>query len=198
LINSKTSGHKYHNCQEFLSDIELIYNNCVLYNGMDSPFTMKAEALLKTSKELLADVIFFPVLVFQLTYYFFQYGDHLTFLEGRIKLAQERALEQADMDSLASYNDDNDDNFTIVEEDRVRNTLNFIKFVLFNFYYDNQSHEEDMLQQEEGVLYIGIDGNYERGAGPSKYGKNILEEGRFYTTVTLNTNKIFSGAYINF
>jgi len=38
-----------------------------------------------------------------------------------------------------------------------------------------------MLQQEEeGVLYIGIDGNLERGAGPSKYGKNILEEGIFF------------------
>lgn len=48
----------------------------------------------------------------------FQYGDHLTYLEGRIKLAQERALEQADIDSLASYGD-NDDNFTIVDEDRV-------------------------------------------------------------------------------
>lgn len=41
-----------------------------------------------------------------------------------------------------------------------------------------QSHEDDLLQQEEGVLYIGIDGNLESGAGPSEYSKNILEEGK--------------------
>jgi len=50
------SGHKYHSCQEFLTDIELIYNNCVLYNGADSPFTLKAEQLLNTSKILLDEV----------------------------------------------------------------------------------------------------------------------------------------------
>jgi transcription initiation factor TFIID subunit 1 len=50
------SGHKYHSCQEFLTDIELIYNNCVLYNGADSPFTLKAEQLLNTSKSLLDEV----------------------------------------------------------------------------------------------------------------------------------------------
>jgi len=54
-------GHKYHNCQEFLTDIELIYNNCVLYNGVDSPFTMKAEGLLNTSKALLAEVLLFKL-----------------------------------------------------------------------------------------------------------------------------------------
>jgi hypothetical protein len=41
-----------------------------------------------------------------------------------------------------------------------------------------QSHEDDLLQQEEGVLYIGIDGNLESEAGPSEYSKNILEEGK--------------------
>lgn len=51
-----SSGHKYHSCQEFLTDIELIYNNCVLYNGVDSPFTLKAEQLLNTSKSLLDEV----------------------------------------------------------------------------------------------------------------------------------------------
>ncbi|XP_059489774.1 transcription initiation factor TFIID subunit 1 isoform X2 [Neocloeon triangulifer] len=137
-VAKKVKSHKYHNCKEFLSDIELIYNNCVLYNGVDSPFTMKAEVLLGTSTSLLAD-----------------YGDHLTYLEGRIKIAQERALEQAEMDSLASYGD-NDDNFTIVEDDK--------------------NPDDESLQQQEGVLYIGIDGNLEQTAGPSSYGKNILEE----------------------
>lgn len=49
-------GHKYHSCQEFLTDIELIYNNCVLYNGVSSPFTVQAEGLLNTSKILLGEV----------------------------------------------------------------------------------------------------------------------------------------------
>ncbi|XP_065336082.1 transcription initiation factor TFIID subunit 1 [Cloeon dipterum] len=137
-VAKKVKSHKYHKCQEFIADIELIYNNCVLYNGMDSHFTHKAGVLVEISKKLLAE-----------------YGEHLTFLEDRIKLAQERALEQADMDSLASYGD-NDDNFTVVEDDK--------------------NPDDESMHQQEGVLYIGIDGNLEQSAGPSSYGKNILEE----------------------
>jgi len=76
---------------------------------------------------------------------------------------------------LASYGD-NDDNFTIVDEDRVL----LIKTNKFCCAYKIilQSHEDDLLQQEEGVLYIGIDGNLESEAGPSEYSKNILEEGK--------------------
>jgi hypothetical protein len=50
------AAHKYHDRVEFLADIELIFTNCILYNGPDSPFTKKAEMLLKTSQAMLDEV----------------------------------------------------------------------------------------------------------------------------------------------
>ena len=49
-IAKKVSSHKYHNRREFLSDVELILENCILYNGKESPYTLKAEALVKVCK----------------------------------------------------------------------------------------------------------------------------------------------------
>lgn len=49
-IAKKVSSHKYHNRKEFLSDVELILENCIAYNGKESPFTLKAEALVRACK----------------------------------------------------------------------------------------------------------------------------------------------------
>lgn len=50
------SAHKYHSRHEFLADIEQILENCILYNGKDSPFTEKAEQLVTACKETLDKV----------------------------------------------------------------------------------------------------------------------------------------------
>lgn len=50
------SAHKYHSRQEFLTDVERILQNCVLYNGKDSSYTQKAEALFKAAQETLEEV----------------------------------------------------------------------------------------------------------------------------------------------
>lgn len=55
-ILSLFAAHKYHNREEFLKDVELISINAALYNGQDSPFTKKAENLLRISKETLDEV----------------------------------------------------------------------------------------------------------------------------------------------
>lgn len=39
-----------------MSDVEKILENCVLYNGKESPFTQKAEALVKACQEMLDEV----------------------------------------------------------------------------------------------------------------------------------------------
>lgn len=49
-IAKKVSSHKYHNRKEFLSDVELILENCTAYNGKESPYTLKAEALVRVCK----------------------------------------------------------------------------------------------------------------------------------------------------
>lgn len=49
-------AHKYHSRHEFLVDIEQILENCVLYNGKESPFTEKAETLVKACKATLDEV----------------------------------------------------------------------------------------------------------------------------------------------
>lgn len=50
------TAHKYHSRQEFLADVERILQNCVTYNGKDSTFTEKAEALYKAAQETLDEV----------------------------------------------------------------------------------------------------------------------------------------------
>ncbi|XP_049784763.1 transcription initiation factor TFIID subunit 1 isoform X1 [Schistocerca cancellata] len=80
-VAKKVQSHKYHNRYEFLADIERILQNCIIYNGKDSTYSQKAETLVKVCRATLDE-----------------YGDHLTQLESNISLAQERALEQAEMD----------------------------------------------------------------------------------------------------
>lgn len=85
------SAHKYHNRNEFLKDIEQILNNCITYNGKESVYSKKAEAIYNTA-------------VSQLN----EYSDYLDQLERNISLVQERALEQADVDSLGTWPGDHD------------------------------------------------------------------------------------------
>lgn len=94
-ISKRVAAHKYHSRYEFLSNVEQIYKNCELYNGKDSPFTQKAELVVRVCRETLAE-----------------YDDHLTQLEKKISLVQERALEQAEMDLGPD-----DENYTIAEPD---------------------------------------------------------------------------------
>ncbi|XP_060811264.1 transcription initiation factor TFIID subunit 1 isoform X1 [Bombus pascuorum] len=95
-ISKKVSAHKYHNRHEFLRDIEQILENCTVYNGKESPFTQKAELLVKVCKETLDE-----------------YDEHLTQLENNILLVQKRAMEQADIDP--SWLGPDEENYTIVE-----------------------------------------------------------------------------------
>ncbi|XP_015517469.2 transcription initiation factor TFIID subunit 1 [Neodiprion pinetum] len=95
-ISKKVTAHKYHSRHEFLMDIAQILKNCTLYNGKDSPFTQKAETLVKACKETLDE-----------------YDDHLTQLENNILLVQQRAMEQADIDS--SWLGPDEENYTIAE-----------------------------------------------------------------------------------
>lgn len=60
----KFIAHKYHSRREFLRDIEQILENCTLYNGKDSPFTQKAETLVKVCKETLDEVSFANSIIF--------------------------------------------------------------------------------------------------------------------------------------
>lgn len=66
------SAHKYHSRHEFLVDIEQILENCVLYNGKESPFTEKAETLVKACKLTLDEVSYveIDVKILQCLFYF--------------------------------------------------------------------------------------------------------------------------------
>ncbi|XP_068208830.1 transcription initiation factor TFIID subunit 1 [Palaemon carinicauda] len=101
-IAKKVKNHKYHSRAEFMHDMELILTNSVRYNGQDSAFTQKAEILIQVCRESLAE-----------------YESHLDALEKKITLAQERALEQAETDSLGtSLGPDDDTNYTYAEPEQ--------------------------------------------------------------------------------
>ena len=62
--------------------MRLIYNNSLTFNGDESDFTMKAKSLLDTVEETLVP-----------------FAEHCESLEENIRQAQQRAIEQADLDS---------------------------------------------------------------------------------------------------
>ncbi|CAG9856159.1 unnamed protein product [Phyllotreta striolata] len=97
-ISKKVAAHKYHSRHEFLVDIEQILENCILYNGKDSTFTEKAEGLVKACKETL-----------------YEYDEHLSQLEKRLLLAQERAFQDDDQSWIGG----DDENYTITEPDHI-------------------------------------------------------------------------------
>ncbi|XP_063911046.1 transcription initiation factor TFIID subunit 1 isoform X2 [Zophobas morio] len=97
-ISKKVAAHKYHSRHEFLIDIEQILQNCILYNGRDSSFTDKAEQLVKICKATLDE-----------------YDEHLTQLENKISLAQERAMQDDDQAWMGGE----EENYTIAEPDRI-------------------------------------------------------------------------------
>ncbi|KAG5898078.1 hypothetical protein JTB14_001783 [Gonioctena quinquepunctata] len=97
-ITKRVAAHKYHSRHEFLVDIEQILENCVLYNGKDSAFTEKAERLVKMCRATLDE-----------------YDEHLTQLENKLLLAQERAMADDDQTWMGG----DDENYTIAEPDRI-------------------------------------------------------------------------------
>ncbi|XP_022915910.2 transcription initiation factor TFIID subunit 1 [Onthophagus taurus] len=100
-IAKKVATHKYHNRHEFLVDVQQILENCTLYNGKDSPFTQKAELLVKVCKVTLDE-----------------YDEHLTQLENKVSLAQERILQDDDQTWMGG----DEENYTIAEPDRASQT----------------------------------------------------------------------------
>ena len=55
-VAKKIKAHKYHNRIEFIQDIELILENSIAYNGIESQFTDKARNLVRISTETLDEV----------------------------------------------------------------------------------------------------------------------------------------------
>ncbi|KAG8223686.1 hypothetical protein J437_LFUL004051 [Ladona fulva] len=156
-VAKKVKAHKYHNRHEFLSDIELILQNCVVYNGKDSVYTKKAESLYKATKTILDE-----------------YDEHLTQLERNIRLAQERALEQADMDSLGTSLGPDEENYTIAEPDNTRGSRDSSPDAAGKSHGDDYEfvdvEGEDLLMIGEGYGRHGDDGVHSRSKGEGSSG----------------------------
>merc|ERR1719474_472922 len=91
-ISRKITSHKYHTRDEFVKDMKLIYLNSLTFNGENSEFTAKAKTILDTVEDTLIP-----------------FAEHCESLEANIREAQQRALEQADLDSLGtSFTDDHE------------------------------------------------------------------------------------------
>ena len=84
-ISKRVSKHMYHTRDDFLNDIDLIHKNSVQFNGPNSEYTHKAQKILDVTKEALIS-----------------YSEYLTQLEEKIREVQQRAIEQADVDSLGA------------------------------------------------------------------------------------------------
>lgn len=85
-ITKRVGKHAYHKRAEFLRDMELIYNNSREFNGEQSEYTLKAKKLLDITKEKLYSA----------------YSDDMSRLEEKIHEAQQRVIDQAEVDSLGT------------------------------------------------------------------------------------------------
>ncbi|CAG2104510.1 unnamed protein product [Medioppia subpectinata] len=82
-MEKNVKQHKYQSRDMFLEDVELIFKNSQQYNGVDSQFTKKAAEIVEAAKEWVN-----------------VYDEQLTVLEQAIVDAKEKALEDADTDSV--------------------------------------------------------------------------------------------------
>jgi len=79
----KVKSRKYHSSHSFLADFEMIYTNSRMFNGEENEFTIKAQRM-------------YEAVLVQLN----KYTDHCTALESKIRDTQQRAREEAEIDSL--------------------------------------------------------------------------------------------------
>jgi len=85
-MGKKVQQHAYHSRSEFFRDMELIWSNSKDFNGEQSEFTSKAKLLVDITKEKMYQA----------------YNDDMARLEELIQESQQRAIEQADVDSLGT------------------------------------------------------------------------------------------------
>ena len=150
-IGKKVAAHKYHNRQEFLRDIEQILKNCITYNGKESVYTKKAEAIFNT-------------VVSQLN----EYGDHLDQLERNISLVQERALEQAEVDSLGTWPGDHDQENDHDQEQTDEN------YTIDHHLPGSQTSSPVLKHELDDFDYVDVEG--EDPGAPRVTKKELLEE----------------------
>ena len=55
-ILQNTNRQRYHNREQFLSDVELILENCIQYNGKESNFSATAQTIVDTARQALDEV----------------------------------------------------------------------------------------------------------------------------------------------
>jgi len=84
-MSNKIKAKKYHSREQFGNDVKLIFEASKLFNGPSNEFTIKAYKLLETVHGYLA-----------------QYQDHCSHLEIKIKETTQRAIDQAELDSLGA------------------------------------------------------------------------------------------------
>ena len=84
-IMQKATSKTYRTREEFLNDINLIRNNSAQYNGIDSPFTEKAQVLVDVTAEALAP-----------------FDEELAEMEANIREVETKALEDIEVDSLGN------------------------------------------------------------------------------------------------
>lgn len=75
-ISKKVASHKYHCRTDFLQDIQLIADNCEMYNGSEANFTKQARHMVEVVKQALEAM------------------DNMSQLEKNIALVQERARNE--------------------------------------------------------------------------------------------------------
>ncbi|ESN93291.1 hypothetical protein HELRODRAFT_194117 [Helobdella robusta] len=84
-MHKKATDHQYRSHKEFLSDVELLVNNCLRYNGPINPLSKTADVILQTCKAALIEQ-----------------ATTLETLEANIQATQEAALDAVENESVST------------------------------------------------------------------------------------------------
>lgn len=69
-MDQKIKEHGYTTVQQFREDLQLLYDNSVLFNGSNSHYTLKAQEILDTADQLISEKAVQVISLFCLIKYF--------------------------------------------------------------------------------------------------------------------------------
>ncbi|XP_076446577.1 LOW QUALITY PROTEIN: transcription initiation factor TFIID subunit 1-like [Babylonia areolata] len=99
-LHKNVQNHKYHSREQFMEEVELIYSNCLAYNGPDSTYTNTARKLMEVCRESIAEN-----------------EEQIGQLEVDIRASQEAALDAAESDSILTGTSLNPDDNSVLGGD---------------------------------------------------------------------------------
>lgn len=155
----KVQGNKYHSCDQFLEDVDLIVQNSQQYNGADSNITKTAAILSDVSRKAIAEN-----------------EESLAQLERDIQAAREAALDAAEVDSIMTGTSVNQEDSLMDNEsvdDSIRENITIAEDTMESEYMKRWSlsdgNTSGIQHEEYDSEFVDVEGDEMETSQRSRY-----------------------------